>query len=168
MCETFLIKFYNLLLKKTEIIKIKHILYISIFIIKTILSIFSSLSKLISKSKSQSLLPSSSTTTTDPITTQQHHKVSSSLLPLNCDGVNNNKLTLLKVTANNNEIDFPTPDNNGNNNNPYTAAAATTTLCNNSENALPNFLKGGLRKSLTQVSNMYIYTFAFFVIYMKL
>lgn len=158
MCETFLIKFYNLLQKKTEIIKIKHILYISIFIIKTILSIFSSLSKLISKSKSQSLLPSSSTTTTDPITTQQHHKVSSSLLPLNCDGVNNNKLTLLKVTANNNEIDFPTPDNNGNNNNPYTAAAAAiTTLCNNSENALPNFLKGGLRKSLTQVSNMYIF-----------
>lgn len=110
------------------------------------------MSKLISKSKSQSLLPSSTTTTaTDPITTQ-HHKVSS--LPLNSDGVNNNNLSLLKVTTANNDgsIDFVTPDNNGNNN-PYTPA--TTTL-SNSENALPNFLKGGLRKSLTQVS-IYIF-----------
>lgn len=96
------------------------------------------MSKLISKSKSQSLLPSS--TITDPITTQQqqHHKVPSSL---DGDGVNNNNLSssLLKVTSDDGIT--TTPDNNGNIHSTY-----------DSGNALPNFLKAGLRKSLTQVS----------------
>lgn len=105
-------------------------------------SIFSSLSKLISKSKSQSLLPSS--TITDPITTQQqHHKVPSSLFG---DGVNNNNLSsssLLKVT--NDDGITTTADKNGNNH---------STLYDTG-NALPNFLKAGLRKSLTQVSGIH-------------